>query len=409
MPIHHETGLLLSMNPLLSKLQPYPFERLNRLKEGVQPPQGLSPISLSIGEPKHPTPEFIAEELKRHLNELTQYPATLGIRSLREGISEWLIKRFKLSPDALNPDTQILPCNGTREALFSFAQAVVAPNEGALVLMPNPFYQIYEGAAFLAGAEPYFLNTTRDNGYLPDFDSIPDEIWSRCQLLYICSPGNPTGAVIPAKMHYQLIELAERFDFIIASDECYSELYNDENQPPQGLLQSAQEMGNQTFERCVVFHSLSKRSNAPGLRSGFIAGDAKVLSKFLLYRTYHGCALSLPIQKASLSAWKDEGHVIENRKLYRAKFKAVHSILGNELDFEIPAAGFYIWPKVPGDDQEFTRALYAHKNIQVLPGSFLSRDHYGTNPGRGHVRMALVAPLHECVSAAERILDFLHT
>jgi len=275
--------------------------------------------------------------------------------------------------------------------------------------MPNPFYQIYECAALLAGAEPYFLNTTAETGYLPDFDDVPEEVWARCQLIYICSPGNPTGAVITPETHRKLIELAQRFDFVIASDECYSELYNDEANPPPGLLQSAWEMGNTSFERCVVFHSLSKRSNAPGLRSGFVAGDADVLAKFLLYRTYHGCALSLPVQQASRAAWSDEAHVAENRALYRQKFAAVHQVLSGVLEVAIPPAGFYLWPRTPGDDQAFARELFAEANVTVLPGSFLSREAHGVNPGRNHVRMALVATLEECLDAAGRIREFVQT
>jgi N-succinyldiaminopimelate aminotransferase len=397
------------MNPLLDTLQPYPFEKLARLKQGIQPPGDLKPIALSIGEPKHPTPAFIGEALTSHLNGLTQYPATKGLPELRQGIAAWLSRRFQLPAAAVDPERHILPCNGTREALFAFAQAVVDPGQRPLVLMPNPFYQIYEGAALLAGAQPYFLNTTADTDYLPDLDAVPDEIWGRCQLIYICSPGNPTGAVMPAAMQRRLLELAERFDFIIASDECYSELYNDESAPPPGLLQTAWEMGNTAFERCVVFHSLSKRSNAPGLRSGFVAGDARILSRFLLYRTYHGAALSVPVQHASLAAWNDEAHVVANRRYYREKFAAVAALLEGVLEFEVPPAGFYLWPRLPGDDQEFARELYARTNVTVLPGSYLSRDDYGINPGRRHVRMALVAPLEECAEAAHRIRDFIQS
>jgi N-succinyldiaminopimelate aminotransferase len=397
------------MNPLLDTLQPYPFEKLAKLKSGIHPPDSLRHIALSIGEPKHPTPAFIGETLTAHLGAFTQYPASKGLPELRQGIAEWLGRRFNLPSEAVDPERHILPCNGTREALFAFAQAVVDPSQRALVLMPNPFYQIYEGAALLAGAQPYFLNTTQQSGFLPDFNHVPEEIWAQCQLLYICSPGNPTGAVMPAETHRQLIELAERFDFIIASDECYSELYNDEYAPPTGLLQTAWEMGNTEFKRCVVFHSLSKRSNAPGLRSGFVAGDATILSRFLLYRTYHGTALSVPVQCASLAAWQDEDHVVANRALYRQKFAAVTEILGEALPVTIPAASFYLWPRIHGDDQEFARALYADKNVTVLPGSYLSRDHFGVNPGRGYVRMALVAPLDECVDAAHRIRDFIQT
>jgi N-succinyldiaminopimelate aminotransferase len=371
------------------------------------PNPALAAISLGIGEPRHATPALIEEAIVRGLAGLSKYPATLGEPALREAIAGWVQRRYGVALDAA---TQVLPVTGSREALFAFAQTVIdATKPGATVICPNPFYQIYEGAALLAGAQPYFLNTTQQSGFLPDFNHVPEEIWAQCQLLYICSPGNPTGAVMPAETHRQLIELAERFDFIIASDECYSELYNDEYAPPTGLLQTAWEMGNTEFKRCVVFHSLSKRSNAPGLRSGFVAGDATILSRFLLYRTYHGTALSVPVQCASLAAWQDEDHVVANRALYRQKFAAVTEILGEALPVTIPAASFYLWPRIHGDDQEFARALYADKNVTVLPGSYLSRDHFGVNPGRGYVRMALVAPLDECVDAAHRIRDFIQT
>lgn len=396
------------MNPHLSKLQPYPFEKLARLKQGQQPPAGKPHIALSIGEPQHPTPKLISDALIAHLAGLGNYPATKGIAPLRQAIADWLSGRFKLPAGAVDAERHVLPVNGTREALFSFAQCVVDPGPKPLVAMPNPFYQIYEGAALLAGAEPHFLNTTRETGYLPDFDAVPDEVWARCQLLYICSPGNPTGAVMGEAVQRKLIDLAERFDFVIASDECYSELYADEAHPPQGLLQTAFGMGNTDFKRCVVFHSLSKRSNAPGLRSGFVAGDAAILEKYLLYRTYHGCALSLPVQQASLAAWRDEEHVIENRAIYRAKFAAVVEILGPVLDVEIPPAGFYLWPRVPVENGEvFARDLFGQQNVTVLPGGYLSREALGINPGLQHVRMALVAPLAECVEAANRIKEFV--
>ena len=397
------------MNPLINRLQPYPFERLARLKLGAVPDHRFSPISLSIGEPKHPTPALITETLKAHLGELTQYPTTLGIQEYREAIASWLAQRFNFSENLLDPQRNIIPCNGTREALFSLAQAIVDPSERALVLMPNPFYQIYEGAALLAGAEPYFLNTCPENQYLPDFESVPEEVWSRCSLIYVCSPGNPTGAILREEDFFKLMELAERFDFVIASDECYSELYFDENHPPQGLLGAAVNYGNHEFKRCVVFHSLSKRSNAPGLRSGFVAGDHEIISKFLLYRTYHGCAQPLPTQRASLAAWRDEQHVIENRAIYRKKFIDTHTVLKDCLSFAIPDGGFYLWPRVGADDEAFARSLYAHTNITVLPGSYLSRDQFGINPGRGHVRIALVAPYDECMEAAERIRDFIQS
>jgi N-succinyldiaminopimelate aminotransferase len=397
------------MNPHLDTLQPYPFEKLAKLTQGIHPPGSLPPIVLSIGEPKHPTPRFIVEALIAHLHGLTNYPATKGIPELRRSIAGWLSRRFGLPEGAIDPERHVLPCSGTREALFSFAQAVIDPRGRPLVLMPNPFYQIYEGAALLAGAEPYFLNTTLETGYLPDFDAVPDEVWARCQLLYICSPGNPTGAVMPAETYRKLIGLSARFGFIIASDECYSELYIDEASPPPGLLQAAHAMGNTAFERCVVFHSLSKRSNAPGLRSGFVAGDAEILKRYLLYRTYHGCALSLPVQQASIAAWQDESHVVENRALYRRKFAGAHAVLKDVLDVTVPPAGFYLWPKTPCDDQDFARKLYARHHVTVLPGSYLSREAFGLNPGRNHVRMALVAPLDECVEAAHRIREFVQS
>jgi len=395
------------MNPHLQALQPYPFEKLAQLKHGIAPPADKPHIAWSIGEPQHPTPALITETLIAHLGGLTNYPASKGIPELRQGIADWLARRFSLPTAAVDPEHHVLPCAGTREALFSFAQCVVDPCGQPLVLMPNPFYQIYEGAALLAGAEPYFLNTTRETGYRPDFDAVPEAVWARCQLLYLCSPGNPTGAVIDTATLRQLMELSSRYGFIIASDECYSELYADESAPPPGLLGAAYAMGNTQFERCVVFHSLSKRSNAPGLRSGFVAGDAAILKQYLLYRTYHGCALSLPVQHASLAAWRDEAHVVENRALYRRKFAAVHDILKTVLDVTVPPAGFYLWPRTPGDEQAFAQGLFAQQNVTVLPGGYLSREAHGINPGRGHVRMALVAPLNECVEAAHRIAEFV--
>ena len=398
------------MNPHLSKLQPYPFEKLARLKQSVSPPADKTHIALSIGEPQHPTPPLIKDALIANLSGLGNYPATKGIAPLRQAIAAWVCNRFRLPSGAVDPERQVLPVNGTREALFAFAQCVVDAGPKPLVAMPNPFYQIYEGAALLAGAEPYFLNTTRDTGFLPDFAAVPDDVWARCQLLYICSPGNPTGAVINETTLQRLIELAERFDFVIASDECYSELYADEDNPPPGLLQAAYALGNTEFKRCVVFHSLSKRSNAPGLRSGFVAGDAALLEKFLLYRTYHGCALSLPIQQASLAAWRDETHVIANRELYRQKFTAVVEILRDVLEVEIPPAGFYLWPDVSRlglDGETFARGLFAAENVTVLPGGYLSREAHGINPGQAHVRMALVATLEECGEAANRIKTFV--
>ncbi|HLF96915.1 MAG TPA: succinyldiaminopimelate transaminase [Methylococcaceae bacterium] len=397
------------MNPDLHKLQPYPFEKLARLKQGATPPEALAHVNLSIGEPQHPTPHFIGEALIAHLHGLSKYPTTKGIPELRQSIARWLENRFALPEGGIDPERGVLPVNGTREALFAFAQCVVDRAMRPLVVMPNPFYQIYEGAALLAGAEPYFLNATRETGYLPDFDAVPDSVWQRCQLLYVCSPANPSGSVLDLAGFRRLIELAEKHDFVIASDECYSELYADEAAPPSGLLQAARMMGNTDFRRCVAFHSLSKRSNAPGLRSGFVAGDAAVLEKFLLYRTYHGCAMSLAVQHASLAAWQDEHHVLANRAAYREKFAAVHAILGDVLDLSIPPAGFYFWIETPIDDTEFARRLYAAHNVTVLPGSFLSREAHGLNPGQNHIRLALVAELDECVEAAERIKSFIQS
>ena len=396
------------MNPHLRRLQPYPFERLARLKAGVTPPADRTHIALSIGEPRHPTPALITEALIEHLHGLSVYPTTRGGDALRAAIAHWAERRFALA-GGLDPQRQVLPVNGTREALFAFAQAVVEQGPDAAVLMPNPFYQIYEGAALLAGAAPVFLNTTAASGYAPDFDAITPEQWRRCQLLYICSPGNPTGAVLGLETLQQLIRLADEHDFILASDECYSEIYQDEERPPAGLLQAAAAMGRHDYRRCVVFHSLSKRSNAPGLRSGFVAGDADILQAFLLYRTYHGCAMSLAVQAASEKAWQDEAHVRANRDAYRVKFAAVLDILQPVLPVQAPAASFYLWPEVPGSDTGFARALFAQEHVTVLPGSFLSRDTATGNPGADHVRLALVAPLEDCIEAAKRIRRFVET
>jgi len=395
------------MNPNLTRLQPYPFERLTRLYAGVTPPAELETIRLSIGEPKHPTPGFITEAVIEHLHGLSRYPQTRGSEALRETICAWLTKRFSLPPDSLHPLRNALPVNGTREALFAIAQCLIDGDPEALVLMPNPFYQIYEGAALLAGAEPYFLNTTADSDYLPDFDAVPDTVWQRCQLVYICSPGNPTGQVIGLQALQALIERAQRHNFVIAADECYAEIYQDESAPPPGLLAAAAGMGNDTYRNCLVFHSLSKRSNAPGLRSGFVAGDADLIEAFFRYRTYQGCAMPPATQDASLRAWQDEAHVVENRRLYREKFSAVTDILAPVLDVQTPPAGFYLWPRTPIDDEEFSLRLYREQNVIVLPGSYLSRDTAGGNPGKDHVRLALVAALDECVEAAQRIRDFI--
>ncbi|MDD5271860.1 MAG: succinyldiaminopimelate transaminase [Methylovulum sp.] len=399
------------MNPNLQHLHPYPFEKLAQLKQGITPPHDKAAITLSIGEPSHATPHFIQDTLVARSQGLGIYPTTKGIVELRLAVADWLAQRFQIPREALDPDRHILPVSGTREALFSFAQCVVDASAAVkpLVVMPNPFYQIYEGAALLAGADTYFVNTTAATGYLPDFDGVPDSVWQHCQLLYICSPGNPSGAVMSAADHEKLLNLAERYDFVIASDECYSELYDDEEQPPAGLLQTAWQLGNSAFKRCVVFHSLSKRSNAPGLRSGFVAGDAALLQQYFQYRTYQGCAMPLPTQHASIKAWQDERHVIENRRLYREKFAAFISILSEACPVNKPPASFYVWLKTPISDTEFARQLFAHENLTVLPGSFLSRDFNGVNPGADHVRIALVAPLDECIKAAYRIKNFLNT
>lgn len=396
------------MNPDLTRLQAYPFERIRTLLQGVSPAD-VPMVSLAMGEPKHPTPAFIPQAIADNWGGLANYPLTKGTVALRESIAGWLTRRFQLPAGTLDAEQHVLPVNGTREALFAFAQAVVKRTPDAAVLMPNPFYQIYEGAALLAGAEPVFLNCSADNGYLPDFTAVPVAVWQRCQLLYICSPGNPTGAVMPLDALKQVLALAEQYDFIVASDECYSELYFDEDQPPPGLLQAAAQMGNTAWKRCVVFHSLSKRSNAPGMRSGFVAGDANVLQQFLLYRTYHGCAMPPPFQAASAAAWNDETHVQENRALYRQKFTAVMDILAPVMDVTLPPAGFYLWPVTPVDDATFTRELFARAHVNVVPGSYLSREANGVNPGANRVRLALVAPLAECIEAAGRIRRVIET
>jgi N-succinyldiaminopimelate aminotransferase len=411
------------MTPNLKHLHPYPFEKLAQLKHGIVPPANKSPIVLSIGEPTHKTPHFIAEALLTHLHGLSNYPTTKGIPELRFAIANWMSKRFQIPVGFINPETQVLPVSGTREALFSFAQCIVDPTTNPVVIMPNPFYQIYEGAALLAGAEPYFLNTEEASNYLPDFDAVPEAVWQRCQLIYICSPGNPSGSVISQADHEKLINLAEKYDFIIASDECYTELYDDETQPPVCLLQTAYNMGNTSFKRCVVFHSLSKRSNAPGLRSGFVAGDADILNQYFQYRTYQGCAMPLPTQHASIAAWQDEQHVVENRRLYREKFAAFIAILAEVCIIKKPPAGFYVWLKIPQpsacpsdkgelrkiSDTDFVQQLFAQENVTVLPGSYLSREFAGQNPGANHVRIALVAPLDDCIAAAHRIKNFLNS
>ncbi len=376
---------------------------------GVRPPDGIEPIALSVGEPKHATPALIGEALVNQLQGLANYPVIRGNRSLREAIAAWLRGRFSLPQTSIDPDANVLPVNGTREALFAIAQCVIDGDHDSLVLMPNPFYQIYEGAALLAGAQPYYLDCDQERGFLPDFGAVTEDVWARCQLLYLCSPGNPAGAVMPEPVLQKLIELAEKHDFIIACDECYSEIYPDEAQPPVGLLGAAARMGNTDYCLCLVFHSLSKRSNAPGLRSGFVAGDGRLIAQFARYRTYHGCSMPPPVQAASEAAWGDEVHVIDNRRRYREKFDAVIEILAPVLRVARPAGGFYLWPRLPIDDQRFAQALYAQQNVTVLPGSFLSRAHDGRDPGRHRVRIALVAPLEDCMAAARRIRNFIAT
>ncbi len=395
------------MNPLLSQLQPYPFQRLRDLFAGITPNAQYRPINLSIGEPKHATPALIQQAVSQHLGGLASYPTTQGSLALREAIQAWLLRRYQLA--AINPDTQILPVNGSREALFAFAQAVInreAKAQQPIVISPNPFYQIYEGAALLAGAEPYYLNTDANNDFLMDLASVPEAIWQRTQLVYVCTPGNPTGKVMPLSQWQQLFDLSDRYGFVIAADECYSEIYFDEQQPPLGALQAAQQLGRD-YRRLVMFSSLSKRSNVPGMRSGFVAGDAEIIQKFMLYRTYHGCAMSPTIQAASAVAWADEAHVLENRALYRSKFAQVLPLLQSVLDVQAPDAAFYCWAKSAISDTELATQLYRELNITVLPGSFLARPAHGQNPGAHYIRMALVASLEECVEAAQRMQQWL--
>lgn len=396
------------MNPHLASLQLYPFQRLAQLKRGLTGNPEHEHVALSIGEPKHPAPDFIVTALAADAAiraSLGTYPTTLGSPELRSSIANWLSRRFSATVDSA---TQVLPVAGTREALFSFGQAVLSGKPSAVAVAPNPFYQIYEGAVLLRGAQLCFANCTPATGYQPDFDGITDKQWQQCELLYLCSPGNPTGRTLPMEQLQALINLAERWDFIIAADECYSEIYPDEDHPPVGLLQACSAMGNADFERCVVFHSLSKRSNLPGLRSGFVAGDAKILADYFAYRTYEGCALPALTQQVSKLAWDDETHVVTNRAAYREKFAAVLPIL--ERGFEVPAidGGFYCWLPLAGDDQAFAARLFERENITVLPGSFLGRDtlSYG-NPGTNHIRVAWVAPLDQCIDAAQRLLDRL--
>ena len=396
------------MNPLLARLQPYPFARLRELFAGVTPNAALPPISLGIGEPRHPTPPFITRALQQAIEtpgtDLTGYPATIGTPALRRAFGGWLKTRYGLDVD---PDTQVLPVNGSREALFAFAQTVVDPGRAPVVVCPNPFYQIYEGAALLAGAEPFYAPSDPARNFAVDWDGVPDATWARTQLVYVCSPGNPTGAVMPLDEWRKLFELSDRHGFTIASDECYSEIYF-RDEPPLGGMEAAVKLGRGDFRRLVSFTSLSKRSNVPGLRSGFVAGDARLLEAFALYRTYHGSAMAPPVQAASIAAWGDEEHVRDNRAQYRRKFAEVTPVLAEVLDVRLPDAGFYLWAGVPGGgDRRFARELLAQYNVTVLPGSFLARECGGRNPGGGRVRMALVAQTAECLEAAHRIADFV--
>ncbi|MFK8019518.1 MAG: succinyldiaminopimelate transaminase [Pseudomonadales bacterium] len=393
------------MKPQLNQLQAYPFQRLAALKKATAPPADKTAIALSIGEPKHPPPAFVLESLRQNEDKYGRYPSTKGTDSLRETISAWLKIRFSLPSSSICADTQVLPVSGTREALFSIAQCLVDPSTAPLVMMPNPFYQIYEGAALLAGAQIRYMNATEENGYLPSLDSVSEEEWQRCQLIYICSPGNPSGAVCDMAYLKQLIELAHRHDFVVVSDECYSEIYRD--QPPTGLLEACELTGNSDYTRCLVMNSLSKRSNLAGLRSGFVAGDAKILERYLLYRTYHGCTQSIPTQIASEAAWGDERHVVANRTAYNNKFTESQKVLDRVWPQQVPQGGFFYWAHTPIPGEQFALQLYAEENISVLPGSYLSRECDSRNPGEYRIRMALVAPQAECLAAMQRIANFV--
>jgi N-succinyldiaminopimelate aminotransferase len=393
------------MNPLLAKLQPYPFERLRALFAGVISSAAHRPISLGIGEPRHPTPPLIQESMMGALAGLAVYPATGGEPGLRQACAGWLQRRYGLT---LDPATQVLPVNGSREALFAFAQTVIDPGRDAVVVCPNPFYQIYEGATLLAGATPWYAPSDPARNFAVDWDSVPAEVWARTQLVFVCSPGNPTGAVMPLSEWEKIFALSDRYGFTIASDECYSEIYF-RDEPPLGGLEAASRLGRQSFERLVAFTSLSKRSNVAGLRSGFVAGDAAIIQKFLLYRTYHGSAMSPVVQAASVAAWSDEAHVVDNRALYRQKFAQVTPLLASVLDVHLPDAGFYLWAGIEGSDEAFTRDLFAQYNVTVLAGSYLARESQGFNPGAGRIRMALVADTAECLEAAQRIVQFVQS
>jgi N-succinyldiaminopimelate aminotransferase len=394
------------MTPHLQQLQAYPFERLRALLATVSPPQQRA-IPMSVGEPQHAPPPIVLQALRDSLHTLGAYPATIGLPEFRVAVANWLTRRFDLNNNSISAETMILPVNGTREGLFAIAQAVTDNSRGkAAILMPNPLYLIYEGAALLAGAEPVYMNADAGNRFLPDLDAIPTAVWQRCQLLFLCSPGNPTGAVADIDYLKRALELADKYNFIVASDECYSEIYLDERNPPAGLLQAAKD--RHQFDRCIVFHSLSKRSSVPGLRSGFVAGDPKIIKPFLLYRTYHGCAMPTHTQLASIPAWRDESHVIENRRLYQEKFRAVLPILKPVMDVALPDAGFYLWPNV-GDDEAFTRELFAKQHVTVVPGTYLARETPHGNPGKGRVRISLVPNVAECIEAAERIVKYIET
>lgn len=393
------------MNPQLSSLNPYPFERLRQLLATVTPNPRYSPISLGIGEPRHATPQLVLDALARATKALSEYPATAGLPALREACAGWVQRRYGVT---LNPATQVLPVNGSREGLFAFAQTVVDPTRmNATVVCPNPFYQIYEGAAILARATPHYASSDPARNFNIDWDGVPKSVWADTQLLYVCSPGNPTGAVAPMADWERLFDLSDRYGFVIASDECYSEIYF-RDEPPLGSLEAAAKLGRNDFKNLVAFTSLSKRSNVPGMRSGFVAGDASILRQFLLYRTYHGCAMSGMVQAASIAAWNDEAHVVANRAAYREKFAVVTPMLAEVIDVRLPDAGFYLWAAVPGgNDEAFARELFARYNVTVLPGSYLARSIQGNNPGAGRIRMALVAEIAQCVEAARNIVAFI--
>lgn len=416
------------MNHNLAKLHPYPFSKMTNLLANSTPDPAYYEIKLGIGEPKHTPPAFVLDELRENLDSLCRYPTTNGLFELRQTIAHWLERRFFLHH--VNANTEVLPVMGTREAIFSFVQAVVNHDDSGLaenidradgldsseqapsnatVVMPNPFYQIYEGAAILAQATPYFVPCTLENNFKENYRAVPKKVWEQTQLLFVCNPNNPTGTVMTMEDWELLIRLSDQYNFILASDECYSELYFDE--PPIGLLQACATLGRNDFKNCVVFHSLSKRSNLPGLRSGFIAGDAKILQSYLQYRTYQGCSMPIPHQLASILAWQDEKHVVQNRALYKEKFALWMGELGELLELRMPDAGFYFWIKVPdrfnGDDEIFVKALYEQVNIYALAGSYLSREVNGHNPGKGYVRIALVASVAESREAISRIRKLL--